>query len=198
MKTKSSLLTRIHNAPLALLAFVLLSVLSVATSISASAAQWKAEKAVELIVPSGPGGANDIMARTIQKVLQSRRLVEAPITVVNKAGGGEAVAYSYLNQHPKDGHYLSVASVNLLTNRITGSHPLSFTDVTPVALTSTEYLLFVVRSDSPVKSGKDFIVATSDVFYMETVPGIDAERLGIFGTSFGGAILSELGLAKAP
>jgi putative tricarboxylic transport membrane protein len=46
---------------------------------------------------------------------------------------------------------------NLLTNRIVGSHPLTYTDVTPLALLTSEYIGMSVKSDSPVKDGRDLI-----------------------------------------
>lgn len=190
MKIKSWVSMRNCNARPAPFRLVLLFALGVAAPVGASsAAEWKPEKAVEVIVPTSPGGGQDTLARTIQKIVQDRRLIEAAITVVNKAGGGEAVAYSYLNQHPKDGHYLAIATVNLLTNRITGSHSLSYADVTPIALTVNEYLLFVVRADSPIKNGKDFVER------LKKEPS--ALSIG-FGPSLGGSSHISAGLvAKA-
>ena len=76
---------------------------------------------------------------------------------MNKPGGGHAIAMAYLNQRPGDAHYLSMALTNLITNRIVGSHPLTYTDVTPLALLTSEYIGMSVRTDSPVKDGRDLI-----------------------------------------
>ena len=82
-------------------------------------AQWKPEKAVEIIVGTGAGGGQDKTARTLNRLRADKRLVEAPITVVNKPGGGGAVGWAYLNQHAGDGHYVEIANTTLLTNRST-------------------------------------------------------------------------------
>lgn len=213
MKTTSWISMHSCNARPVRFGLVVLFALGVATSGRASnAAEWKPEKAVEIIVPTSPGGGQDTLARIIQRIVQDRRLIEATMTVVNKAGGGEAVAYGYLNQHPKDGHYLAIATVNLLTNRITGSNPLNYADVTPIALMVNEYLVFVVRADSPVKNGKDFVdrlkkdpsalsigVGPSlggsshiSAGLVAKVAGIDAKRLKVVVFASGGEIMTAV------
>jgi len=134
-----------------------LGVLCAAWAVPAGhAADWKPERNVEIIVGAAAGGPLDKTARLLQKLAEDRG-IGVPVSVVNRTGGAHAVALSYLNQHPGNGHYLSMASPNLLTNRITGSHPLSYTDVTPLALLTREYIAMSVRADSPFKTGKDVV-----------------------------------------
>ena len=52
--------------------------------------------------------------------MQERRLVEVPVNVVNKPGGGGTIAQAYLQQHAGDAHYLEITATSLLTNHITG------------------------------------------------------------------------------
>ena len=99
----------------------------------ALAADWKPERPVEIVAMSGPGGANDVIARTLQRVMQQRKLVDAPMTVVSKVGAGGVIAWSYLNQHAGDGGYISVSPINLLIEHILGASPITYTDVTPIA-----------------------------------------------------------------
>lgn len=122
----------------------------------AQTASWSPRKNVEIIAPAGPGSALDQTARVIQRVLQAQKAVESPVTVVNKAGGGQALGFTYLNQHQGDGHYLSIGTISLLTNRITGVNPLGYDDITPVANLVAEYVVFAVRTESPIRDGKDF------------------------------------------
>lgn len=123
----------------------------------AQAAEWKPERSIEIVVPTGPGGANDITARTIQRVFQQERIVGVPVNVVNKVGGGGAISLAYLNQQQGDGHYLLNSSLNVLTNHITGLSKLHFSDFTPVAMLFNEYVVFTVSVDSPYKSGRDLL-----------------------------------------
>lgn len=120
-------------------------------------AQWKPLKTVEIVTMSGPGGANDLIARAVQRVVQEKKLVEVPITVVSKVGGGGVLGWTYLNQHTGDGGYISISPINLLTEHIAGASPITYTDVTPIAQLFNEYVAFSVRSDSPLKTGKELV-----------------------------------------
>jgi len=135
-------------------------VLVVALSLAAGAAHaqsaWKPEKAVELIALNAPGGGGDRILRIMAAIMQERRHLEVPANVVNKPGGGGAVAYAYLNQHPGDAHYLVLASKSLLTNNIAGRGP-SYTEFTPVAFLFGEYISVTVKPDSPLKTGRDLV-----------------------------------------
>ena len=124
---------------------------------TALAADWKPERPVEIVAMSGPGGANDVIARTLQRVMQQRKLVDAPMTVVSKVGAGGVIAWSYLNQHAGDGGYISVSPINLLIEHILGASPITYTDVTPIAQLFNEYVAFAVIAESPLRSGRDVV-----------------------------------------
>jgi len=123
----------------------------------ALAADWKPERPVEIVAMSGPGGANDVIARTLQRVMQQRKLVDAPMTVVSKVGAGGVIAWSYLNQHAGDGGYISVSPINLLIEHILGASPITYTDVTPIAQLFNEYVAFAVKAESPLRGGRDVV-----------------------------------------
>jgi putative tricarboxylic transport membrane protein len=120
---------------------------------------WKPNKPVELVVQSAPGGGTDITARLIQKIIESNRLLDVPVTVVNKPGGGGNVALAYLNQKAGDGHYLQIASAAVLTSFITGNSQFNYTHFSPIAQLNSEYIAFGVKADSPIKNGKDLLAA---------------------------------------
>src|SRR6185436_13366017 len=123
---------------------------------AAVAADWRPSRPMEIVVGTPPGGPLDETARLIESYLE-KRLSGIPVTVQNKPGGGHAIAMAYLNQRPGDGHTISMALTNLITNRIIGSNPVTYTDVTPLALLTSEYIGMSVRADSPVRDGKDLI-----------------------------------------
>jgi putative tricarboxylic transport membrane protein len=116
-------------------------------AVPAWAQDWKPTKPMEVIVGTPPGGPLDATARLIQTLLDKANL-GVPSTVQNKPGGGHAIAMTYLNQRG-DGHTVSMALTNLITNRIVGSHPLTYTDITPLALLTSEYIGMSVRTDAP-------------------------------------------------
>jgi putative tricarboxylic transport membrane protein len=127
------------------------------TLATAAAAQWKPEKPVEIIAPSGPGGTTDRTARVVARILQQYKLVDVPVNVVNKPGGSGTIGLNYVNQHPGDGHYIIIATTGSITNHIMGLIPYNHTSFTPLAMLFDEYLAVNARADSAIKSGRDLI-----------------------------------------
>lgn len=121
------------------------------------AADWAPSKNVEIVVGVAAGGPSDVTARLLQKVLQERKMLPVTVSVVNRPGGSNAIAWNYVSQQAGDGHYLAMTLPNILTNRLTGIHTLSYADVTPIAQLNSEYIVFSVRADSPLKSGTDLL-----------------------------------------
>jgi putative tricarboxylic transport membrane protein len=140
---------------------LLLVMLALAAAAPAAFAQsaWKPSRNVEIVVGVAPGGGIDRTARLIQKILQDDRSIGVTTTVVNKPGGGGAIAQSYLNQHGGDAHYFEITATSILTNHITGKSQHGHKDFTPIAMLYDEYLGFLVRQDSPLKTGKDLLAA---------------------------------------
>jgi putative tricarboxylic transport membrane protein len=124
---------------------------------TAAADEWKPEKSVAMIVGSSPGSGTDVTARYIQKIIRDRKMLEVPMEVVNKPGGGSAIAFADLAQHARDPHYFVLGSYNLVTNHITGKSKLGIDDFTPMALLFNDYVSFNVKADSSIRSGDDLI-----------------------------------------
>jgi len=124
----------------------------------AHAADWRPDRNVEIIVWSGSGGGADRPARAMQRLFQEKKLLDVPISVVNKPGGTGTVGMVYMNQHAGDGHYLSMANATLATISKTGISPLSYAHVTPLALLAHDYMIIVVRPDSPFKTARDLFL----------------------------------------
>lgn len=134
------------------------SVLAAALVLTAQfslAQAWKPEKAVEVVVSSAPGGSNDRVARTIQKIIQEHKLIATPLAVLNKPGGNQTISRAYINQNPGDAHYLEIGNPTLIANQVVGRQ--QYTDFTPVALMINEFTAFAVRTDSPIRNAQDLI-----------------------------------------
>lgn len=118
---------------------------------------WKPERNVEIISGTAAGGAVDRANRAVQRIWQEKKIVEVSTTVMNKPGGGNTIAWNYINQHSGDGHYVSIAPYTLLTNKLVGTSPLTWSDFTPISLLFNEYMTVSVRADSPIKTGADLV-----------------------------------------
>lgn len=150
-----------------------------------AAAGWQPARAVEIIVPSGPGGAQDRTARLLQGILQSEKLVPTAVALTHRPGAGHALAAALLAQRAGDGHYLMTTTSTLLTTHILGLNRYHYTDFTPVALLSSEYVAFATRADGPIRTPADF------------VRRLKAEPEGVtfaFGTSRGN--VNHIGIAQ--
>ena len=135
-------------------------VFAVMLAVSAGSAwgqAWKPEKPVEIVTASAAGGANDRVARLIQRIMQDGKLVPVPISVLNKPGGNQTLSRAYLQAHPGDAHYFDIGNPTLLSNHIMGVTQQHFSDFTAIALLINEYTVFTVRADSPLKTAKDLI-----------------------------------------
>jgi putative tricarboxylic transport membrane protein len=138
-------------------AVVLLFIASVAPKVYCAAASWKPVKPVELIVAVSAGSAHDKTARIIQNILQEQKIVATPIIVVNKPGGGQTLAMTYLQRSGEDGHSLLLAAVPQMTSKITGKTTLAYNDFTPITQLFNEYVAFAVRKESPLITGADMV-----------------------------------------
>jgi putative tricarboxylic transport membrane protein len=127
------------------------------SSAAACAQAWSPQKNVEIVVGSAPGGSNDKTARTVERIVVMNKLVPTSVTVNNKPGGGANIAFTYVQQHAGDPHYLMVGTPSLLTNHITGLSKLNYTDYTPIASLFNDYVVFAVNAASPIRNGRDLV-----------------------------------------
>ena len=118
---------------------------------------WKPQQPVEIVIGSAAGSSPDTMARVIQRIWQEKRMVETPVSVVNRVGGGNTIAWQFMSQRPGDGHYLMASNINLSAGHLTGTSTFSYRDFTTLGIVFHEYVALAVRNDSPVKDGRDFI-----------------------------------------
>lgn len=139
------------------LARCLIAMMLACAAAAAGAQGWSPQKNVELVVPNPPGGSNDKTARTVERIWSMNKVVPSTLSIVNRAGGGGSIAYTYVSQRAGDPHYLVVAGPALLTNNITGASKLRHTDLTPIASLFNDYTAYAVNADSPIKTGQDLV-----------------------------------------
>ena len=128
---------------------------------SAAVAQASSpQRNVEIVVPVPAGGAIDLLARSMQQAWIEQKLVPVSSSISNRGGGGHAIAYNYLNQHPGNPLIVGIMSSNLLSSHIANRMPVTYLDFTPIALLVTgSYYALTVPADSPYKTAREFMDA---------------------------------------
>jgi len=144
------------NWPRSLIAAIALGVFAVG---AASAQDAYPSRPVHLYVPFPPGGAVDIVARTLGEEL-SKRWAQ-PVVIENRPGAGGIIAEQALAQSPPDGYTLIVvATGHALNGLFYDKLPYDpFKDFTPVSLIGSSPNMLLVRADSQFKSVGDVIAA---------------------------------------
>ena len=138
---------------------ILAAVLAVAGG-AATAADWKPTGPVTLVVHAGPGGGNDVFGRAMLQIMDKEKLLPVRFTLINKVGGGSAIAMNYLKEKAGDdltiGLYTSTFFINPL---VAEDATTTMETLTPIANLLYEPALVVVRADSPFKTLLEFIEA---------------------------------------
>ncbi|PSL36221.1 putative tricarboxylic transport membrane protein [Planomicrobium soli] len=120
------------------------------------------ERGITVVAPSGAGGGWDLTARSIAKTMNGTKLIEQPITVENKPGGGGAVYMAeYATKEVANDYMLMVKSPPILinNNKAEGNSPYGYKDTTPLAQLTRDYGAIVVREDSEYKTLTDVLDA---------------------------------------
>ena len=106
-----------------------------------------AAERLHMVIPAGPGGGLDGIAREVGRALMQLGLVEqASYENVSGGGGGRAMAH-FLENAARFDSPLLVNSTPLLVRSLQGLFPYSFRDLTPVAALVADPGVFVARAD---------------------------------------------------
>lgn len=126
-------------------------------------AQSYPERPIRFIVPFVPGGATDIMARTIAaKVNESWG---QPVVVDNRAGGGGTIAAVLAAKSPPDGYTWFVGTISTLATNVAAYPKLPYDplrDFDPVTVTAITPFFIVVHPSVPAATLKEFIALAKE------------------------------------
>ena len=115
---------------------------------------------VEAVVHTGPGGGSDLLARAVALMIEKEKLLPVRLQVVNKTGGGGAVAAAYLAEKKGEAHTIGFFTGVWLTNPLTSAEAkVTLKDLTPVVRLVLEPALIAVKADAPFKTLADFVNA---------------------------------------
>ena len=139
---------------------IVVMALAVAMAGAAPAHAFKPTRTVEVVVHTGPGGGSDLLARAVATIIEKEKLLPVRMQVVNKTGGGGAVAAAYLAEKAGEQHTIGFFTGVWLTSPLTSAEAkVTLRDLTPVARLVLEPALIAVKADAPYKTLGDFIAA---------------------------------------
>ncbi|MBB6170199.1 putative tricarboxylic transport membrane protein [Nocardiopsis mwathae] len=147
---------------------------------------WSPTRPIEIVAPAATGGGWDTLARTSARVLEEDGLVDKPVQVVNKPGGGGAIGWAYVAAAPDDPHRLFVTSPPITLVPLTDGSTYDHDDFTPIARLSTAYMAYLVPADSPIRTFGDLTDAMRE----------DPEKVSVAGGSAPGS-MDHVALAGA-
>ena len=120
-------------------------------------AQEYPTRSINLLISFPAGGVVDVCARKL--VPEVTKILGQEIVVINRPGGGGALAVGLLASAKGDGYTLLAHTTSSLTNaphlESLPYDPLK--DIIPIVQFGTLVVPFVVRSDSPLQSFKDLV-----------------------------------------
>src|SRR4029079_10048266 len=126
--------------------------------IAAPASSQNFTKQVHIIVPYGPGGTSDILARLIGPKLSEA--IGQPVIVENKPNASGNIGADYVAKQPGDGHTLLITDVGTIATQPSLVKTLSF-DVqkalVPVGMAMFWPYLFAVHPSLPVSNFTEFV-----------------------------------------
>ena len=130
---------------------------AMAAALSApAAAQDFPTKPITIVMPFGPGTANDIIARQLAQEMTGT--LGQSVIVENRAGATGNIATDYVAKSRPDGTTLLIASMSLLLNQVTGNSNADLTrDFAAVAFSGSTLYSAFVPNELPVKSVADLV-----------------------------------------
>jgi len=137
--------------------------LAALTVAGAPAYAFKPTRPIEVVVHTGPGGGSDLLARAVATMIEKERLLPVRMQVVNKTGGGGAVAAAYLAEKAGEQNTIGFFTGVWLTGPLTSAEAkVTLRDLTPIARLVLEPALIAVKADAPYRTLGDFIAAAKE------------------------------------
>jgi len=118
---------------------------------------WKPVRDIEIVAGTPPGGGLDRSARALSRAIEANRLVDVPVKVVNVGGDGGRKAWVHMEPFAGDGHIVGISAPNATADYLMGVSKSDPDRFAPLAILYSEYIAFVVRSDSGITSGRDLM-----------------------------------------
>jgi putative tricarboxylic transport membrane protein len=112
---------------------------------------------IKMMIPANPGGGWDTTGRALGKAMLESKAADT-VQYDNKGGAAGTIGLAqFANASKGDANAMMVMGAVMLGGIITGKPPVGLDKVTPIARLTSEYNVFVVPANSPLKTMKDVV-----------------------------------------
>ena len=112
---------------------------------------------IKMMIPANPGGGWDGTGRELGKALLDAKVADT-VQYENKGGAAGAIGLAqFVNAAKGDPNALIMTGAVMVGGIITGKPQVGMDKITPIARLTSEYNVFVVPADSPLKNMKDVV-----------------------------------------
>ena len=154
--------------------------------LSACSQNGEVPNALEVVVPSGPGGGWDQTARSIEYVLRTEGLIDE-FRIDHAIGGGGAVGLSrFLSTQAGQPDALIVSGLVMVGALAANSSPVRLSDATAIARLTGEYEVVAVHRDSPIQTMRELV---EQVLHSQFVPWSTQSCHAVFATICLGTVI---------
>ena len=123
-------------------------------------AQGFPTKPIDLIVHTGAGGGSDVFTRVVADIIAKDKLLPVPTMILNKAGGGGAIAHNYVVGKRGDPYTVyAIAAALMVAIPIRNGTDTGLDKFQPLGLLGFDVNAFTVRPDSPYRTMRDLVEA---------------------------------------
>jgi putative tricarboxylic transport membrane protein len=112
---------------------------------------------LKMMIPANPGGGWDTTGRSLGRALTEAKAADA-VQYENKGGAAGILGLAQFVAASKgDPNALLMMGAVMLGGIISGKPPVQLSQATPIARLTSEYNVFVLPADSPLKTMKDVV-----------------------------------------
>ena len=112
---------------------------------------------IKMMIPANPGGGWDSTGRALGKAMLDAKSADT-VQYDNKGGAAGVIGLAqFVNSARGDGNAVMMMGAVMLGGIITSKPTVGLDKVTPIARLTSEYNVFVVNADSPLKTMKDVV-----------------------------------------
>lgn len=137
------------------IACLAISLIACSLAAPAARAEWP-DHPIRWVVPFGPGGANDLIARVAADGV--RKGLGQPVVIENRPGAGAVVGTAAVANAPPDGYTFLIGANGVVTNSMLIKNlPYADAQIVPVGRIAVAPSVIVVHPSVPANNLKEFV-----------------------------------------